>query len=101
MRLETLDQAGVDQEPVEAARLCAVRTAVEQAAAALEDSLLLGERGIKRDARAFQRDERKIRRLDHVERGWERERPEIDRVDGVVGRKVADVVGRNALRNLF
>ena len=39
-----LDQAGVDQQPVEAPRLRAVGAAIEQAVAALQDALLLGER---------------------------------------------------------
>jgi hypothetical protein len=43
LRLEALDQAGVDQQPIEAARLRAAGASVELAVAALENLLLLSE----------------------------------------------------------
>ena len=43
-----MDQAGIDQEPVEAAGLSAVLAGLEQALAAKHDFLLLLERGIER-----------------------------------------------------
>src|SRR5262245_24895744 len=67
--LEPLDQAGVDQQPIEAARLGAAGAGVEQPLAALKDSLLLGERRIERQAGGLLHDERKIGTLDRVERG--------------------------------
>src|SRR5262245_24905562 len=42
-QLQSLDKAGVDQQPVEAARLGTTVAAVEQAVAALEHLLLLDE----------------------------------------------------------
>src|SRR5712692_2927705 len=65
-RLEMLDQAGVDQEPVEAPRLLAAGAGVEQALAAFEDFLLLGERGVERQTGALLDDQREIGRLDRV-----------------------------------
>jgi hypothetical protein len=47
-RLQPFDQAGIDQEPIEAARLGAAVAPVEQSLAALEDLFLLRERGIER-----------------------------------------------------
>src|SRR5262245_17039363 len=82
-----LDEAGVDQQPVEAPRLRAAGTGVEQPLAALENALLLGEGGIERQASRLLDDERKIRPLDRVERGGEVDGPEVDGVDGVkIGR---------------
>ena len=65
---KALDQAGVDQQPVEAARLGAAGAAIEQAAAALEDALLLGKGRVERQARRLQHDERQIGRVERVER---------------------------------
>src|SRR5262245_36373545 len=59
--LQPLDQAGVDQEPIEAPRLGAVGAGVEQSLAALEDLLLLREGGIERQAGRFLDDQRQIR----------------------------------------
>ena len=64
----SLDQPGVDQQPVEAPRLRAAGAGVKKALAALENSLLLGERGIERQAGRLLHDERQIRSLDRVER---------------------------------
>src|SRR4051812_3779993 len=41
---KSFDQAGIDQQPVEAPRLRAAGAGVKKALAALENSLLLGER---------------------------------------------------------
>ena len=48
----SFDQAGIDQQPVEAARLGATGAAVEQALAALENLLLLGKGRIEAQAAA-------------------------------------------------
>src|SRR4029077_9314115 len=66
-----LDQAGVDQQAVEAPRLRAAGTGVEQPLAALENALLLGEGGIERQAGRLLHHERKIGPLDRIERGGE------------------------------
>src|SRR5260221_365731 len=64
LSLEAFDQAGVDQQAIEAARLRAASAVVEPAIAALEYLLLLDERRIERQARAFLDDQGEIRPLD-------------------------------------
>ncbi len=87
-----LDQPGIDQEPVEAARFGAPGAAVERAVATIEDPLLLGERAVERQARGFQHDQRKIGGIEPVQ-GRSEDRPaEVDGVDGVIGRVVARIV---------
>src|SRR5262249_9574815 len=90
---KALDEAGVDQQPIEAPRLSAAGAGVKQPLAALENFLLLGERGIERQAGRLLHDERKIGSLDRVERGGQIDRFEIDRVDRVVGGEIARIVG--------
>src|SRR5262245_33432585 len=82
--LQPLDQTGVGQEPVEAARLGAAGAGIEQPLAALEDPLLLGERRIEWQARGLLHDQRQVGPLDGVERGAEVRRFEVHRVDRVV-----------------
>src|SRR5262245_32268746 len=57
-RLKVLDEAGLDQHAVEAARLRAVAAGIEQAVAAEHDLLLLHECRIKRNARRVLNDDR-------------------------------------------
>jgi hypothetical protein len=49
----TLDQTGVDQQPVEPSGLRAAIASVEQPLAALENLILFGKRGIERQAGQF------------------------------------------------
>ena len=88
----SLDQPGVDQQPVEAAGLGAAGALEKQSVAALQNFLLFGERRIERQAGRLLHDQRKIGRLQPVERRRQILRREVDRVDGVVGREVARVV---------
>src|SRR5882724_4645305 len=72
------DQAGVDEQPIEATRLGAAGAGVEQPLAALQNSFLLGEGGIERQAGCLLHNERKIGALNRVERGGEIDGFEID-----------------------
>src|SRR3981081_2107501 len=74
--LESLDEAGVDQQPVETPRFGAIVALIEQPVAALHDLLLLDEAGIARQARGFLDDQRQIRRIEPVQRGRHVHRPE-------------------------
>src|SRR5262249_28393588 len=65
---KSFDQAGVDQQPIETPCLRAAGAGVKKPLAALENSFLLGERGIERQAGRLLHDERKIGPLDRVER---------------------------------
>jgi hypothetical protein len=80
--LEALDQAGLDQKPVETARLGAGRAAVEPPLAAIEDLLLLGKGRVERQAGGLLDDQRQEGRLQRVERRRDVRRFKIDRVDG-------------------
>src|SRR5881392_4001055 len=82
--LEALDQPGVDQQAVEAARFLAAGAGKEQATAALQHPLLLGEGRVERQPRDLLHDQRQIWRLNGVECGGEVDRLEVDRVDGVI-----------------
>jgi hypothetical protein len=53
LSLKALDQAGFYQQPVETPGLDATRAAVEKAAAAFQDPLLLGKCRIKRNSGRF------------------------------------------------
>src|SRR5262249_34865219 len=88
-----LDQAGIDQQPVEAARLRAASAGVKKSLAALENPFLLGEGGIERQPGRLLHHERKIGPLDRVERGSEADGFKIDRIDRVIGRVIARIVG--------
>jgi hypothetical protein len=85
---------------VETPRLGAVGAAVEQPGTALEDALLLGERGIKRHAGGLLHDQRQIGRVEHVERRAERHRREVDGIDRIVRREVARIEPQQALAKL-
>src|SRR5690349_3917488 len=92
LALEPLDQAGIDQHAIEAARLGAAIAIIEQSVATLHDLLLLLERWVEWQARALQHDEGQIGALDGIERGGHAGRFEVDGVDRIVGREVARVV---------
>src|SRR5712692_1955027 len=87
-----LDQAGVDQQPIEASRLRAAGAAVEQSLAALQNFFLLGERRVERQPGRLLHDQREIGPLDGVERGAEVDRFEVDRIDRVIGREIARII---------
>src|ERR1700730_12659304 len=89
---EPLDQAGVDQQPIEASRFDAAGAAVEQTPAALQTFFLLGERRVERQPGRLLHDQREIGPLDGVERGAELDRLEVDRIDRVIGREIARIV---------
>src|SRR4029077_15510131 len=78
-QLQSLDQAGVDQQPIEAARFGTMVAAVEQAVAALEHFLLLDEARIERHPGGLLHDQRKVGRLDPLARRRQVQRPEVDR----------------------
>src|SRR5262245_63617105 len=100
LRSESLDQAGVDEQPVEAASLRAAAAKVEHAAAAAEDLLLLGERRVERDPRRLQHHQRKVRRIERIERGRQVDRAEVHPLDGVVGGEIARIALHDAVRHL-
>src|SRR5262245_46218331 len=90
-RSKSLDQAGIDQQPVEASRLGAVRAQVEQALAAAEDLFLLRKARVERDPCPFQYDQRQIGRVEGVERGGLVGWPVVHSVKGVVGGEIAGI----------
>src|SRR5262245_15928824 len=96
---KSFDQAGLDQESVEAARLGAAGAAVEQPPAALQDRLLLDKRGVERHAGRFENDERQVGRVEHIACGGGLRGTEIDRVNGVVGGEEARILLRDLPRN--
>src|SRR3954454_22461079 len=78
---QSLDQPGIDQEPVEALCLSAVVAGIEHALAPQHDPLLLLEGGIERNAGGFLDHQRQIGAIDRVHHGRTLHRLEIDRVD--------------------
>src|SRR5262249_11276553 len=96
--LEILDQAGVDEEAIEAPRLRAAGASVEQALAAFEYLLLLGERGIERESSGLLQNQGQVWRLDRLKRRGKIDAVEIDGVDRVVGREIGRVIGRDPAR---
>src|SRR5262249_8406794 len=66
---KSLNQTRVDQQPIEASRLRTAGAEIEQAAATLEDFSLLREGGIERHSRPLQHHQRKVRRVERIERG--------------------------------
>src|SRR5262245_11239260 len=100
LRSESLDQAGVDEQPVEAAGLRAAAAEIEHAATAAEDLLLLRERGVERDPRRFQHHQRKVGRIERIERGRQVDWAEVHPLDGVVGGEIARIALHDALRHL-
>src|SRR5262245_28595649 len=97
--LKMLDQAGVNQEPVEAPRLLAPGAGEELAVAAYQDALLLGKGRIERQARGLQNEERKIWTFKRIQRRGEIERFEIDGVDCVVGGEISRILRDDPLRD--
>src|SRR5690242_1107521 len=95
-----LDEACLDQGAVEAPRLGAIGAAVEQPGTALQDPLLLGERGIKRHAGGLLHDQRQIGRVKQVERRAKRRRREVDGIDRIVGREIARIEPQQAFAKL-
>src|SRR3954451_15441378 len=85
IRLESLDQAGVDQESIETPRLRAAVASVEQPVAALQDALLLGKGRIERQAGRLLQHQWQIRPFDGVKRGRNVGGLIVHRVDGVIG----------------
>jgi len=73
--------------------LAAAGTGVEHAVAALQDFLLLGERGIERQARGLLHHQRQVGRIQGIERRGQLDRLEIDGVDRVIGGEVARIEG--------
>jgi len=66
--LQPLDQAGLDQQPIEAPRFGAVGAQEEPSLAAFEDFLLFGKSRIERQPGGFLDDQRQIGRFQRVER---------------------------------
>src|SRR6516162_734019 len=97
---KSLNQACVDQQPVEASRLRAAGAEIEQSAAALEDLLLLREAPIERHSRPFQHHQRKIRRVERIERGREIDGAEIHPFGGVIGGEITGVTLQDAACHL-
>src|SRR5262249_47043291 len=99
VRLKPFDQAGIDQEPIEASRFGTARAGVEKSLAAFENFLLLGERGIERKTCGLQYNQWKIGTFDHVERRGQIVRFEIGRIDRVVGGEISRIVCHQTLRD--
>src|SRR5713226_6472940 len=97
---KALDQTGVDQQPVETARLGTAGAEIEQAAAAAEDLLLLGEGGAEWNARALEHHQRQVRRIEHVERGGQVARLEVQPLGRIIGGEIARVALEDVLRYL-
>src|SRR6202035_3771610 len=76
--LQSVDQAGVDQEPVEAAGFGAVLAAVEHPLAAQHDVLLLLERRIERHTGRLLDHQRQIGPVDRVHHGRTFDRREVN-----------------------
>src|SRR5713101_3949941 len=85
-RLQSPHEAGVDQEPVEAAGFRAVLAGIEQALAAQHDLLLLLERGIERNAGGFLDHQRQIGPVDGIHHSRTFDRLEFNSIDRVIGR---------------
>src|SRR5579872_5905676 len=90
--LKPLDQAGVDQQTIEAARLRTILAGVEKAPTSQHDLFLLGKGRIEREARRLLNHERQIRPVDRVHDRGTCDGREIDGVDGVVSEVVARIV---------
>src|SRR4051812_4295661 len=83
--LQALDEAGINELAVEAARGVAVLAGIELARTAAENALLLGEGGIERKPRRLQCHQRQIRRVEPVARGGEIGRRKVHAIDRVIG----------------
>src|SRR6185295_6826902 len=77
----SLDQPGVDQQPVEAPDFGAAGALEKQSVTALENLLLFREGRIERQTSGLLHDDRKIGRLEPVQRRRDILRREIDTVD--------------------
>src|SRR6266568_706680 len=87
----SLDQPGVDQQPVEAPDFGAAGALEKQSVTALENLLLFREGRIERQPGRLLHDDRKIGRLEAVQRRRDVLWREVDTVERVVGREVARV----------
>src|SRR3954454_5343570 len=82
----SLDQPGVDQQPVEAPDFGAAGALEKQSVTTLENLLLLGEGRIERQTRSLLHHDGKIGRLEPVQRRRDVLRREVDTVERVIGR---------------
>ena len=64
--LKSVNQAGIEQQPIKATRFCAVLAGIEAAATAQHDLFLLGEGRIKGDAGRLLDYQRQIGAIDRV-----------------------------------
>src|SRR5215510_835796 len=101
MPLEIFDQPGIDQKPVEPARLCAARAAEEGALAAFEDRFLLCEGSVERKPRGFLHNERQVGRFEPLEGGRDIDRIKVDRVYGVVGCEIGRLISPDLATDLL
>src|SRR5258708_27933442 len=99
-RLQALDQAGIDEQTIEAPSLGPAGARVKYATAALEDLLLLGERRVERHPRTLERDQREAGCIERIESRYYIGRHEIDGVDRVIGGQVARIACLDASCNL-
>src|SRR5262245_64246546 len=97
---ESLDQSGIDQQPIEASGLRAAGAEIEQAPTTAEDLLLLDEGGIERHSRGFQDRKRKIRRVERLERGGQIDRLKIQALNRVIGGEVTGIALQDARRHI-
>src|SRR6266436_323850 len=98
--LKALDQAGIDQQTIEAPSLRPAGARIKYATAALEDLLLLGEGGVERHPRSLERDQREVGCIERIESRGYIGRHEIDGVDRVIGGQVARIACLDASCNL-
>src|SRR2546423_9624009 len=77
----SLDQPGVDQQPVEAPDFGAAGALEKQSVTALENLLLFREGRIERQTRGLLHDDRKIGRLEAVQRRRDALRRKVDAVE--------------------
>src|SRR5712691_3208162 len=96
--LESFDEAGIDQQPVEAPRRGAVVAAIELARALPENTFLFREGGIERKSRGLQRYERQIGRIEAITRGRQIGRAKIHGINRIIGRTKLWIERSNALR---
>ena len=97
---KTLDQAGIDQQPIETPRFSAAGAEIEQTSAAIEDSLLLHEGRIERHTRPFQHHQGKVGRIERIERGRKIERLEVQPFERIVSGEIARIARQDALSHL-
>ena len=100
LRSKTLDQAGIDQQPIETPRFSAAGAEIEQTSAAIEDSLLLHEGRIERHTRAFQYHQGQVGRIERIERRRKIEGLEVQPFERVVRGEIARIARQDALSHL-